>query len=282
MPIETLQPGIVASPGIIPYYREYVIPLAAGAAYDLAKIGNAINVIELTGAVSLSINDGDATPARAGIGYELPIGAVFNRIRVQETAGGAASVTLGIAYGRIQDNRASFAGNQSVQNAAVPNDELQVKTKLGTILQAALAAADPGLVALKSGLATDANIDTEIQAQTAALIAALQASESLRMPFVNLAGYSYANQTGTGGSPQTVVSGAANVNGILLARASVTTNQGGKVCIGAADNILLGNDVSVTASFTDLPQALFIPSGQQLRLICDSASDQAYVWYKVL
>lgn len=275
MGVENQLSGLVASSGVIPYYREVIIPLAANGDYTLNAVGDAVNVIDLTGACSIAINDGNATPARAGIGYKLPAGALFNRIRVKETAGGAASVTLGVAYGEIQDNRASFAGDQTVKNAAVPNDELFVKTKVGTTLAAALAAADPGLAALASSI-KGSNTLTDLKTS----IDALLASTGLRARYIDLTGASFAIQSGTG--TNTVVTAGTNTNGILLLLASTfSTNGGNRVAIGSGPFTVLGTQ-GATAFSANQPHPVFISAGLQLQLIGDSASDESWCWYKVL
>jgi hypothetical protein len=263
MSVESQLPGLVASAGIIPYYREFSIVLTAGQDYTLFKVGDAFNVIDLSGACTLSINDGDATPARAGIGYKLPRGTLFNRIRVKETAGAACTITLGIAYGEIQDNRASFAGNQSVQNAAIPNDELQVKTKVGTTLAAALASGDAGI---------------------AALIAALREANQLRAPMTTLAGATYSTRTNEA-AEQTIVTGVTNTNGIIVRRAIAVTDGGaaadGYFGAGAGQPFIGVKPNPGTDLYSDLSN-LFIPAGVALVSKFTSAFNFGFIWYQTL
>lgn len=225
----------IPSSAKIPTYREYNITLAANGFHDLQTVGNAVNVIALSGAARIRINDGTPADARAGIGYKMPGMSAFNRIRVEESAGGAAVVTLGIAYGDIQDNRASFAGNQSVQNASIPNDELQVKTKVGTTLATALAAADPGL---------------------AALIAALQASTSLRTRLTSVSGTKL-EVVGVGAGPITLVASGANLNGVILDLVNVSCGGSDEFFLSVGGTNIWGVPQNIVLDLRDI----FVPAG---------------------
>lgn len=254
----------VASSGEVPVYKEFPIALAANGDYTLFVTGNVMNIIDLSGSLKISINDGPESTARAGIGYTMPEGKVFNRIRFREFAAGAATITIATALGQIQDNRASFAGNQSVQNASIPNDELQVKTKGGTTLATALASGDPGI---------------------AAAIAALQASNSLRERYTSLASATYRRGVNEA-AETTIVTGGANVNGILVKLAKCYKEGAANDCYFAAGagNVFCGFQIGATTSITqvDTERNIFIPAGVALISKATSTTNYNAIWYQVL
>jgi len=280
----------------IPVYREFVVAVTANGERVLNYTAEKIVIVELSGALTMAINDATESVVRAGIAYSMPDGIKFNRIRFRETAGGAASVTVALADGNIDDNRASFAGNQSVQNASIPNDELQVKTKAGTSLDVDLLAADAGLVALAAAI--NANIDVEIQAQTASLntnidaveldVEALLASNSLRARYTPLGG-SFFSSVGNSDTEADVVSSGGNANGILIKVACCAKRSGAFNSFFSAgtNQPFVGSIGYTTGPATNMWERcnnIFIPAGVALRYRGNGtgADVSAYCWYQVL
>ena len=126
----------------VPVYIERTVTLVADQIIDFNVTCERVNILEVTGDVDIRINDGNISTCRGGIGFSVPGGLRITRVTFVETASAGASVTFAFSNGDIQDNRASFSGDQTVKNAASPNHSLQVD----------MIAADPGLVALAAEL----------------------------------------------------------------------------------------------------------------------------------
>ena len=267
-----------------PAYSEYTISLAANETLRFNKTMTGVNIIDLSGDVTLSINDDTPSVIRAGIGFKMPpdpdnpLAIIpITSLTFQETAGATATLIIATTSGNIQDNRASFAGNQSVQNASAPNNELavktltatelQVQTKSGTVLDVALDAADAGL------------------AQTVTdLVAALQASSALRERWTDLQGASCHNETGSASETQ-IVSSGANTNGIIVKWAfGVAKNFSNNCYLAAGSNKILGwasaGSGSILQSVGDIKNVR-IPAGVALNVRADSTAEM-HVWYEVL
>lgn len=248
--------------GNIPVYNEVNISLAANAEYALNRTFDAINIIDLSGSVEMQINDGTPSTCRAGIGFRMPQGDndVY-RATFRETGGSTATLTIATAKGEIQDNRASFAGNQSVQNAAAPNDSLQVD----------LLAADPGLVALLTGIVANQNSD-----------------EDKRKGLTTLEGASYHQQFNDGGTPTTIVSTAANTAGIIIRFANISLFDNTTCYLGldgTPNEAIIGNGTSSHGTSRGAAfqcRDIFVPAGRGLIASAPSNDTVVNVWYEVL
>ena len=244
----------------VPAYEELAISLAANESRSFAKTFTGLNIIELSGDVTMSINDNTPTVIRAGIGFRMPRiveeGGVIpvTAIRFSETGGAPANLIIAMTMGDIQDNRASFAGNQSVQNASAPNDELQVKTKAGTRLEVNLDAADPAI---------------------AALITALQASPDLRRRWNDFSGATLHSETASS-ADNVLVTAIANTNGILIHHLnSVCTNFNANCYAKFGSTIFYGKasggSGSVLAAL-GIIENLFLPAGSLFSVRADTTS----------
>lgn len=274
----------------IPVYKETPITLAANGTFTLFRTCDLVAIIELVGTLEMSINDAEFSTIRGGIIFTMPNALEgedvmkITKLTFRETASAPANLVIATADGNVQDNRASFAGNLPVVNAAAPNESVQVD----------LIAADPGLVALAASI--NANIDVEVQAQTAsinsnidtelaAVITALQASNSLRNRYTSLASATQVDHSNTGGEID-VVSAAANTNGILVKIASCHTHDDDLVCYYSAGTgnpfVGLGLALSggVQPTVYDI-RDVHIPAGTALR-VNSAANTSAFIWYQVL
>ena len=250
----------------VPVYIERTLVLGANAIHTFNVTCDRVNLIEVSGALSIAINEGDESTCRGGIGFGAPGGLKITRLTFKETAGAAANVTFAISNGEIQDNRASFAGDVSIKNAAAPNDSVQVD----------LLAADPGLVALAAAIANGTTL--------ANLLAGLREDTLLRAPLTTLDGASYAYD-GTGGSETTIVAAGANTSGIIIRMAQIyKDNSGLPAYIKAGGNIICGSDggggTTRVGNF-DRISNVFIPAGNALVIRCDTQGT-GFVWYEVL
>jgi len=237
-------------------YFETALAFTANAEYTLNRTCDRFNIIEYVGAIEVSINDGPFSVCRGGIGYQMPPGGVIHKLKFRETAGSTANIIVATAFGEIDDNRASFAGNLPVVNAALPNDSLRVD----------LIAADPGLVALAN-----------------AITSALQASADLRSRLTPMVTYAEAEGALT---ITELVSAAANTNGVIIhrCRTEINTTSGTRevyLVMGAGDDLLCGVKNGPGGVGTDVANNLFIPSGNRVRYLSSTACN-IYIWYEVL
>jgi hypothetical protein len=245
----------------VPRYNVTQVTLAANEIYTLNQTFDMIAILELSGSAVLSFNDQTESDCDAGIQFRAPLGGRFSRVAFRETAGAACNIRVLTAFGNVSDSRSNISGNLSVQNAASPNDELQVQTKAGTTLATALAAADPAI---------------------AALITALREDTLLRRPLLTLTGASYAVRAAVGTT--NVVTGGANANGIIVRRAWVhaSSTSGQRSVVEAGGNPICGfDDAGNNNTKVDSVENVFIPAGLALDLIL-AGSGECHVWYEVL
>lgn len=239
----------------IPVYKETPLTLLASGTLTLHRTCDNVAFIELSGAIEMSINDADFSTVRGGIIYKMPPEQKITKMTFREITGlSGANFTIATADGDIQDNRASFAGNLPVINAAAPNDSLQVD----------MLAADPGLVALAAalrgaGAVTLEDLRTQLR-NNAATIAAFS-----RAPAIDLSGHSSHSAAGAG--TQTVVTAAANTNGILLSLAVIGSTWNGASSgyrmTGAGTWIVGGPGSSTSITGRQwLAHPVIIPAGQ--------------------
>lgn len=256
-----------------PTYREIDIALGANGQYRLNRTCENVAIINMTGEVELSINDAEFSVVRGGIIYKMPNDRKITSMVFRERLGATATITVATGDGTIQDNRASFAGNLPVVNAASPNNSLQVD----------LIAADPGLVALATAI--NNQIAAQVAAQTAALEAALS-TQSDTIDWVDLTSATYYrlyNQA----TIQTVVSSGANTSGIIVLSAWVCGDLGDAVWAGindGSDKLFVGRDGSGTdtTKVLDRVEKYFIPPGVALRAVAANTEGLLQMWYRVL
>jgi hypothetical protein len=271
--------------GRIPTYKEFSIVLAANQTRVLNVFGTTLTILGQSGVGEIRIDDGSPSNIRAGITFKMPasiddqgriVQERFSRVTFTETAGAGFNMTLAIADGDIYDARSVISGDTPVLNAAAPNDSLQVD----------LLAADPGLVALAAALG--GNLATAISNQTAAINAALQASNSLRSRLTSLASTSYSRRNNEA-TEQTIVASGTNVNGIIVRHAHIAIEavlaQYAYFGINdGATKIFLGRDENGAAvdGFPSI-RDLFIPAGVNLVSRISGTGDAiGYIWYQVL
>lgn len=241
-----------------PVYRETLIALGPNGIYRLNRTFDTFVIIDLVGNIEISINDAEFTVCRAGVGYTMPGGKKITSLVVRETAGSTANVNIATADGAIQDNRASFAGNLAVVNAAAPNQILHVD----------LAATDPGLLALAAAIIANQNNDADKRAHLTTLAGATFATAA-----VNAA-------------EQTIVASGTNVNGIIVRRAWTVRGASDKPAYfgaGAGQPFVGWATTNNVNQSVDSCENIFIPPG--VALVSHTGNDArsiCHIWYEVL
>jgi hypothetical protein len=235
----------------VPRYNVTQVTLAANGIYTLNQTFDMIAILELSGSAVLSFNDQTESDCDAGIQFRAPLGGRFSRVSFRETAGAACNIRVLTAFGNVSDSRSNISGNLSVQNAASPNDSLEVN----------LLAADAGLVALAN-----------------AIIAAHREDTLLRARLTTLAGATYSRTSDTGS--QEIVSAAANTAGVIIRRA-VCHSDALEAHLSIGGNVLLGADGDDATGHYEL-ENYFVPAGVAIAAVAESSTDFVDIWYEVL
>ena len=265
----------------VPIYVERAVTLVADQIIDFNVTCEKVTILEVTGDVDIRVNDGDVSTCRGGISFAVPPGLRITRVTFIETASASASVTFAFSNGDIQDNRASFAGDQTVKNAASPNHSLQVD----------MIAADPGLVALASsitGSGTPRTIEDLYNYFTllyARIYVLVYDDEVLRSRLTTFDGSSHHYETGSS-AETTIVASGTNTAGIIVRHACCSRYGNGDRCYlsTGAGNVIIGNKTAPgsTANPTVIAtRDILIPSGVALTCRADNNSE-VNVTYEVL
>lgn len=266
----------------IPKYETTTIALSANGTYTLNADFTTLAILDLSGAAKMTLNDKSESDCDAGIQLAAPPGGRFFSVTFRETAGAAATIRVALSFGAVRDSRFTASGNLNIQNAAAPNDELQVKTKAGTSLLANLAAADAGLVALAASIKGSDTLTT--------LIAALREDQQLRAPLTTLAGATHAGNI-TIGSEQTIVASGTNTSGIILRTVSIACSANFKnAYVGINDGAskpIIGIQPSTAGNTEGNPgftfaKNIFIPAGVALVAYRTDSKATINLWYEVL
>lgn len=227
-------------------YKAPPYTLQPGQRVTVQVMGREVAVIEADKDFLIATNDGEPEFITAGL--QLSPEGGFHNIVMRNPHPEAINVRLGITDGAIKDNRASVSTVLPVRD---PND---------------LSSFSDVIVALG-----------DVTAQNAAILAMLQNKTDQRRGLTDLAGCSFASQSGALGTVE-VVSAAANVSGIRVAMAiakgvgSVTANV-----LAGGNSIAHGAD-----SLAEEVRDIVIPSGQALALYSNSTAAYCRVFYEVL
>lgn len=128
--------------------------------------------------------------------------------------------------------------------------------------------------------ATQAALAT-LQTAVEAITSMLQNGDDQREGMTTLNGFTYA---GVSGSNSTVVSAAANVNGILIASANMSTTgvsgNSASITVGGNAIMRLNGSTGYTAAIRETN--IHIPAGVALVLNSSATSSNVDIWYKVL
>jgi hypothetical protein len=233
-----------------PTYRERTLIFNADETIQYPLVGDFITFLTVSGSLQMSIDEGPVSDIRQGITFKMPEGEHFEMLRFSEIAGAAANVLFVVSRGVVFDSRASISGNVSVQNAASPNDELQVETKAGTTLTVVQSSNDDG----RKGWAD----------LSGATIGILQNSTTAT----------------------TLVTAGANTSGIRLFYAAYQGSNGqvgNYLTIGGTP--IIGNDHASGQIYTSNPnrvENLLLPSGQALIAKVSNAAYSMLYAYEVL
>tara|TARA_R110002124_G_scaffold14054_6_gene63244 strand:+ start:1290 stop:2099 length:810 start_codon:yes stop_codon:yes gene_type:complete len=197
----------------------------------------------------------------------------FSRIEIVNDSGNALTYQLEIGDANIESFDVAINNDIFIRNASLPNDQLQIKTKAGTVLDVDDANTQTAIAALK----------TSNEGKQDALAALLQHDKNLRAPLLTLAGASFAAQRTTG--TNNVVTAIANTDGIIIRRADLSVYTNGsfaEVRVGGNPLLILGG---ATANVCNWIENVFVPAGLALDLVLTNASTNyggAQVWYEVL
>lgn len=208
-------------------YNEHDLSFTANQNQVHNEVGDQIIFLGGSGAFTFKVDGGVSNEVRAGISFKMPEGQTFKRITFNETAGASGNILFAIASGNIVDARSVISGETPVQNAASPNDELQVKTKSGTVL--------------------DVNVTNQV-------------------PHIDLAGHTHiVNNHGLTLTNHTLVSAAANTNGVLFSYATIQSYDSNHYCIFYMDDLdLFGRYRYQPGDLLDtLTTPLLIPAGKK-------------------
>lgn len=247
----------------IPAYREYSIPFVANEVVEFAAVGDVLAFLDVNGAFDVSIDETEASDVRASVTFEMPEGERFQKLRFRETAGATGNIKFLVARGTVRDNRSSVSGDLSVQNAAAPADELQVTTKVGSLVQS-----------------RDQQLYDLLAAGSPAAVTSLD-------------GASYSENTTNEAAPVTLVTAAANVSGISILLYEWYYQHASHASFLAHDNAA-GTDLKYLSGTTGALTGanvykegqlrdVFIPARRSLVVqAVDTRYTKRILWYKVL
>ncbi|MEO0809650.1 MAG: hypothetical protein AAFW82_03230 [Pseudomonadota bacterium] len=191
-------------------YDERVIVLAANDVHRVSLYATQIKFLEIEGDVRFRVNDNDSAPARQGIGLTAPSDVIYQSLELQDVGGVGATVRFSYTTGDITDDRSSIAGAIPVINSTAPNDRLNV---------------------------TDPTLEAKIDALL--LIAAnIEQQQALDL---RLSGITYLEA----GASQTIVSSAANVNGLHIVDAYAIYAPAGRCGLYEGGRLFLGDDFTL-------------------------------------
>lgn len=260
----------------VPNFIQRQITFQAGDYFNLDIVGDSFTFIEVSGDLSVTIipevgaQGSRESTVLQGISFSMPEGRRFRRLQFKETGGGAATLKVAIALGKITDSRSNITGDTPVKNASSPNNKLVVTHPSGERVNTALAGSDAGI---------------------AALVTALQASSALRARIHEIpSGISFAEQSDDG-SEQTLVSSAANTSGVLIHRAwGHAYRTSNAVYLGYRESstlkLICGHtDVTGTNNASNIPKEIenvLLPSGVEVVMYADNGNAFISCLYEVL
>lgn len=223
------------------YPTEGAMTLANGESYVIvlgAQSSNFLRVASASAAFRIRLDDTYEIAVSAGKKFDsLP--NKFSKVEVINNSGAPLTFLLEIGSGSISSDEVVLAGVSGVSDA-------DTHTKLDTLdisVQAAATAA------------------TDTKSAVNSVLAMMQNDELQRMPLTTLAGATFAEKAAA--SDTTVVSGAANVNGVIIRYASVTcasTNSTAYVKVNG-NNLLHCVGSAGGGCFKEISN-VFIPAGQ--------------------
>lgn len=231
-----------------PIYNKRVELMTANEVKRISLVGTVIKFLQVQGNVSFRINDQEKSDVEQGIGIKMPDGVTALNLTLQEESGTAATITYAVSTGDIIDDRSSITGAIGVLNAPAPDDILSVN-----------------------------------DAATAAALATIQArlDEIYARQIIDLT----ATTSGTFANNATVVTSAANVNGVYIVYAHVSTNSAARARFAVDGVVICGNDYaySYNTPLIDRVHGLYVPPGLPITYSVSAAiNNRGSIRYRIL
>jgi hypothetical protein len=142
-------------------YRQFELTVADGAIETVFYNFSYLQILELSTTTGVSLKFGGQGAATnvvgAGVGYELPVGYVSDRVEIINNSGGALNVTLGLAIGKITDSRFTASGTivtTDVGTTLVSGSNTSVTSTVG-LVSAANTARKEIIICAASGNSSD-------------------------------------------------------------------------------------------------------------------------------
>lgn len=238
------------------YPTEGAMTIANGATYEINLGKNSANFLRVSQAnASFRIRIDDTYEISVSAGKKFnTLPDKFGRIEVINDSGGNLTFLLEIGTGDITSDEVVLSGTSNVADAAV----LAAVQALDTNMQAAL---------------------EEVEVEINDVMTLMQNDELLRNPLTTLSGATIANVVN---ATTTIVTGAANVNGVIIRFANIYggSNVTAYLQIGAVRLINIGYTAGGCDSQTI--RDVFVPAGNQIIISGGNTTSGGNIAYEVL
>ena len=239
------------------YPKRGAITIADGDIYPIYVGGNFVSIKSADQAFTLRLDDRNEYDASVNRKFRLAESDSFKKVEVINDSGSDLTFQIEIGFGDVDTNDIAINAAVGVKNADAPNDKLAVED---ADTQSAIAA-----------------LQTEVEAvetSTAEILAAIQGDDTAREGLTDLSNCDYAEVTST---VSTIVTSAANVNGIIIRLATVSAwgTGSGYLTIGGK-RILYGR-----GNNTPEIRNVKLPAGEELAST-SNAGTFVRVFYEIL
>ena len=239
------------------YPKRGAITIADGDIYPLNVGGNFVSIKSADQDFTLRLDDENEYDASVNRKFRLDESDSFKKVEVVNDSGSDLTFQIEIGFGDVDTNDIAINAAVGVKNADAPNDKLAVDD---ADTQAAIAA-----------LQTEVEV---VKTSNSAMLAAIQGDDTARQALTDLSNCDYAQVTST---VSTIVTSAANVNGIMLRLATVSAwgTGSGNLTIGGKRILYgIGNN---TPEIRDVK----LPAGEELASTSNDATS-VRVFYEIL
>lgn len=250
----------MAKPRLRAYPKNGPITIADGEIYKIGRGGNFIRIKNASSEFTLRLDDGMEMPSVQNDVFRMTDGDFFGSVEVVNDTGGDLTFQLQIGQGAVETNNISISGDINIKNASTPNDELQIKTKSGTVIK------------------TD---DDGTQSKLDDVITAIGSQAD----YNNVGAESAVRFTASVSVVNTIFTPAENVNGAVIRFLNVSGNAAGYRKTVYADTSAPSSETDGTknAFISDLAdisvtEPFLVPAGKGLYVTVNSA---IYAYYAI-
>ncbi len=250
------------------YPNAGTITIAAGDRYPINVTGNFINVKSADADFTIRIDGQEELRAAANRRFSLTEEDAFKFVEVINDSGGALTFQLEIGFGRVESDDVTITGTVNV--AAV--SPVEIKNETGgsiTVYNADINNIKTSNIAIRNAI--------ELYAESVRESSAARALQNLA-PKTDLEGASYANISN---ATTTVVTAAANTDGVIIRLAATTVDGAGTGYITAGGNYIAYAAGGNTENLTRIENYI-IPAGQAIIAHSSNVGSQTIIHYEVL